>query len=82
MHQVVEAVLLVEAEVEAEEVVLHNLLEEEGTLLNNNQRWQHMHPLMEHWKDLCPSSLWEKEAEWTCSCRHLTTSEMQTIRMK
>jgi hypothetical protein len=47
MHQVAEAVLLVEAEVEAEEAVLHNLLEEERTLLNSNQHWQYMHPLME-----------------------------------
>jgi hypothetical protein len=46
VHLVVEAVLLVKVEAEAEEVVLHNLLEEELTPLNNSKLWQDKHPLM------------------------------------
>jgi hypothetical protein len=48
VHLMAEVVPLVEAEVEVVVVVLHNLLKEKQTLLNNNWHWQHMYPLMEH----------------------------------
>jgi hypothetical protein len=46
VHLVVEAVLLVEVEVEVERVVLHNLLEEEQIPLSNSRLQQNKHPLM------------------------------------